>query len=124
MIAMHMKRLLANSKAILKELFLTQEGILMWVIVNVVYATPFAIPFLYGVIINDANYYAISASMYAVMWALPMEIVTPITVYVLLKMIWKKKKMNGLELIRKEATKNLAEQENPEVTVKKPKVFL
>jgi hypothetical protein len=79
---------------------------------------------LYGVIINDANYYAISASMYAVMWALPMEIVTPITVYVLLKLIWKKKKMNGLELIRKEATKNLAEQENPEVTVKKPKVFL
>ncbi len=124
MIALPWKSLLAKSKALIKELFLTKEGIMMWVIVNIVYAIPFALPFFFGVIINDANYYTLAASMYAMMWALPMEIVTPITVYVLLKMIWKKKKINGHDLILKEATKKGIEQENEEVTVKKPKVIL
>lgn len=86
-----MKQFIAKSKKVLTELFLTREGITAWIIVNVLFSTPFMVPIIYGFIIQDATYYTIGASAYAFMWAMPMEIITPIVAYLIMRLLWKKK---------------------------------
>jgi len=87
-----MNKFIAKSKKVLRELFFTKEGIISWIIVNIIYATPFAIPFIYGFLINRPEYYLVASSAYAFMWLMPMEIITPLSAYFLMRLLWKKRK--------------------------------
>lgn len=83
-------KLVKRAKYIGKQLFLTKEGIFSWLLVNLCFALPFVLPFVYGYITAQREYYLIAGSVYVFMWAMPMEIITPIVTVIVLKFLFKK----------------------------------
>ena len=57
----------------LKELFLTAEGWIGWIVANVLTSLPWAVPLIYGFILKDNRGYIIAGSI----WTFMMLPVTP-----------------------------------------------
>jgi len=72
-----MKKMITKAKILLKNLFLTKEGWLSWIIANIITSLPWALPLIYGFIFKDANAYVIAASI----WTFVMLPITPFWVF-------------------------------------------
>jgi len=57
----------------LKELFLTAEGWIGWIVANVLTSLPWAVPLIYGFILKDNRGYIVAGSI----WTFMMLPVTP-----------------------------------------------
>ena len=80
-----MKKLLSNLKKELKEMFLTPQGWIRWIIANIITSLPWAIPLIYGFIFNNEQAYVIAGSIWAFLmlpltpaWAVNVAIAVPI----------------------------------------------
>lgn len=80
-----MKKLLSNLKKELKEMFLTPQGWIGWIIANIITSLPWAIPLIYGFIFNNEQAYVIAGSIWAFLmlpltpaWAVNVAIAVPI----------------------------------------------
>jgi hypothetical protein len=51
----------------LKELFLTVEGWIGWIIANIVTSLPWAVPLIYGFVLKDSRAYIIAGSVWTFM---------------------------------------------------------
>ena len=68
-----MNKVFSRLKKELKEMFLTPQGWISWIIANIITSLPWAIPLIYGFIFKDNNGYVIAGSI----WAFVMLPVTP-----------------------------------------------
>ena len=68
-----MKKTIAKAKILLKDLFLTWQGWLSWIIANIITSLPWALPLVYGFVFKDNNGYIIAGSV----WTFIMLPVTP-----------------------------------------------
>lgn len=57
----------------LKELFLTAEGWIGWIVANIITSLPWAVPLIYGFILKDNRGYIVAGSI----WTFMMLPVTP-----------------------------------------------
>ncbi len=80
-----LKELANKSKKELKEMFLTPQGWISWIIANIITSLPWAIPLIYGFIFKDNNGYVIAGSIWAFLmlpltpaWAVNVAIAVPI----------------------------------------------
>jgi hypothetical protein len=89
-----MKKMIAKTKILLKDLFLTKEGWISWFIANVITSLPWAIPLIYGFIFKDNNGYILAGSI----WTFIMLPITPFWIFNVLiatffvEKVFKKKK--------------------------------
>jgi hypothetical protein len=68
-----MKKTIAKAKILLKDLFLTWQGWLSWIIANIITSLPWILPLVYGFVFKDNNGYIIAGSV----WTFIMLPVTP-----------------------------------------------
>ena len=68
-----MKKTIAKAKILLKDLFLTWQGWLSWIIANIITSLPWVLPLVYGFVFKDNNGYIIAGSV----WTFIMLPVTP-----------------------------------------------
>lgn len=68
-----MKTMIQRAKTLLKELFLTWQGWLGWIIANIITSLPWVLPLIYGFLFKDNNAYVIAGSI----WTFMMLPVTP-----------------------------------------------
>jgi hypothetical protein len=68
-----MKKTIAKAKILLKDLFLTWQGWLSWIIANIITSLPWVLPLVYGFVLKDNNGYIIAGSV----WTFIMLPVTP-----------------------------------------------
>ncbi len=86
--------MIAKTKILLKDLFLTKEGWISWFIANVITSLPWAIPLIYGFIFKDNNGYILAGSI----WTFIMLPITPFWIFNVLiatffvEKVFKKKK--------------------------------
>ena len=80
-----MKQLFLKAKKELKEMFLTPQGWIGWIIANIITSLPWAIPLIYGFIFKDNNGYVIAGSIWTFLmlpltpaWAVNVMIAVPI----------------------------------------------
>ena len=76
-------------KLLLKELFLTKQGWLSWVVANVITSLPWAIPALFGFILQQKYLYAIAGSI----WTFMMLPITPFWILNVIIAVWLRKKI-------------------------------
>lgn len=76
-------------KVLLKELFLTKEGWISWLIANVVTSMPWFIPLALGFVLNMPNLYVVSGSI----WTFLMLPLTPMWMVNVIIAIWLRKKV-------------------------------
>lgn len=76
-------------KLLLKELFLTKQGWVSWVVANVITSLPWLIPLILGFIFNNQKLYVIAGSI----WTFVMLPITPFWVLNLMIAIWLRKKV-------------------------------
>jgi hypothetical protein len=62
-----MSKFLEKTKATMKQLFLTKEGWIGWIVANIITSLPWAIPFALGFIFKETYYYAVAGSIWAFM---------------------------------------------------------
>jgi hypothetical protein len=84
--------LVNKAKNLLRNLFLTKEGILSWLIVNMFWSSFWAIPAFIGFITQDNYWYVISGSilLFFVQPLVPMWLITPLSAFFVLKLFSKK----------------------------------
>jgi hypothetical protein len=58
-----------NLKKTLKEMFLTKEGWISWIIANIITSLPWFLPLAYGFLFNDDRGYIAFAAVYAFIMA-------------------------------------------------------
>lgn len=89
-----MKTMIQKAKALLKELFLTKEGWLSWLIANIITSLPWAIPLIYGFIFKDNRSYIIAGSIWTFMMlpVTPFWILNVVIATAFVKLFHKKKK--------------------------------
>lgn len=77
----------------LKNLFLTKEGWISWIIANLITSTPWAIPLAYGFIFQDNRGYIVAGTIWTIFMLpfTPLWVVNILLAYFLLRLIWKKK---------------------------------
>jgi hypothetical protein len=76
-------------KQLLKELFLTKQGWLSWLMANVVTSMGWFIPLFFGFILQNNRLYVIAGSV----WTFMMLPVTPFWVLNVIIAIWLRKKI-------------------------------
>jgi hypothetical protein len=60
-----MNRFLEKTKATMKQLFLTKEGWIAWIVANVITSLPWFLPLAYGFVFSDNMGYMAAAAVYA-----------------------------------------------------------
>jgi hypothetical protein len=87
-----MSKLFDRLKKELKEMFLTPQGWIGWIIANIITSLPWAIPLIYGFIFKDNNGYVIAGSIWTFLmlpltpaWAVNVAIAVPIKTLLLNK---------------------------------------
>lgn len=75
-------------KLLLKELFLTKQGWLSWVVANIVTSLPWAVPAFFGFILQEKYLYAIAGSV----WTFMMLPITPFWVLNVIIAVWLRKR--------------------------------
>lgn len=80
-----MKQLFLKAKKELKEMFLTPQGWIGWIIANIITSLPWAIPLIYGFIFKNEQAYVIAGSIWTFLmlpltpaWAVNVMIAVPI----------------------------------------------
>lgn len=80
-----MKKIFSSLKKELKEMFLTPQGWIGWIIANIITSLPWAVPLIYGYIFNNQQAYMIAGSIWAFLmlpltpaWAVNVAIAVPI----------------------------------------------
>jgi len=80
-----MSKLFDRLKKELKEMFLTPQGWIGWIIANIITSLPWAIPLVYGFVFKDNNGYVIAGSIWTFLmlpftpaWAVNVAIAVPI----------------------------------------------
>jgi len=68
-----MKEKISTIKLQMKQLFLTKEGWLSWIIANIITSLPWAVPLILGFILKNDALYTIAGSV----WAFVMLPITP-----------------------------------------------
>jgi hypothetical protein len=92
-----MKKTIAKAKILLKDLFLTWQGWLSWIIANIITSLPWILPLVYGFVFKDNNGYIIAGSI----WTFIMLPVTPFWILNVLiatffvEKVFKKKRPNA-----------------------------
>lgn len=68
-----MKTMILKAKDLLKNLFLSKEGWIGWIVANIITSLPWFLPLAYAYFFNQPNGYVVSASI----WTFMMLPVTP-----------------------------------------------
>jgi hypothetical protein len=76
-------------KLLLKELFLTKEGWLSWIVANVMTSLSWAMPLFFGFVFQSNRLYIIAGSI----WTFIMLPITPFWLLNLMIAIWLRKKV-------------------------------
>jgi hypothetical protein len=71
-------------KKTLKELFLTKEGWISWIIANIITSVPWAAPLILGFILKNDALYSVAASI----WAFIMLPITPFWILNVIIAVW------------------------------------
>jgi hypothetical protein len=83
----------------LKQLLLTPQGWISWIIANVITSLPWAIPLIYGFVFKDNNAYIIAGSI----WTFMMLPLTPFWIINIIIAVWFKNLLfkNKRDIIKK-----------------------
>jgi hypothetical protein len=76
-------------KLLLKEMFLTKEGWISWIIANIITSLPWFLPLAYGFVFNDNVGYMVASGVYAFI-LLPF---TPFWILNVIIAVWFRKKV-------------------------------
>ena len=89
-----MKKTIAKAKILLKDLFLTWQGWLSWIIANIITSLPWFLPLVYGFVFQDERGYYTAAAFYAFILApfTPFWIFNVLIATFFLEKVFKKKK--------------------------------
>jgi len=89
-----MKKTIAKAKIFLKDLFLTWQGWLSWIIANIITSLPWFLPLAYGFVFQDERGYYTAAAVYAFILApfTPFWILNVLIATFFVEKVFKKKK--------------------------------
>jgi len=60
-----MNSFISKTKATMKQLFLTKEGWIGWIVANLITSIPWFLPLAYGFVFKDERGYVVAAAVYA-----------------------------------------------------------
>lgn len=82
-----------NLKQQMKNLFLTKEGWISWIVANIITSLPWFLPLAYGFVFQDARGYYVAGAVYAFILApfTPFWILNIVIAYFFMRIIWKRK---------------------------------
>lgn len=76
-------------KIMLKELFLTKQGWVSWLVANVITSLPWAIPAFFGFLLQNNRLYVVAGSI----WTFMMLPITPFWILNVIIAVWLRKKV-------------------------------